>query len=43
MEFDWNFHELMKFEQEAPDCIWVTTQLMKGILEFQIYEFTLRI
>jgi hypothetical protein len=23
MEIDWNFQELIKFEQEAPDCTWM--------------------
>jgi hypothetical protein len=39
MEFDWNFKELMKFEQEAPVCIWMIDQLMKRNLEIQLCEF----
>jgi hypothetical protein len=31
--------ELMKFEQESPDCTWMTDQLMKRNLEIQICEF----
>jgi hypothetical protein len=29
----------MKFEQEAPDCTWMTNHLMKRNLKFQICEF----
>jgi hypothetical protein len=39
MKFDLNFQILMKFEQEAPICTWMTDQLMKRSLEFQIGEF----
>jgi hypothetical protein len=38
MEFDWHFQELMKFEQETSGCTWMTHQLMKRNLEFQILE-----
>jgi hypothetical protein len=38
-EFDWNFQELMQFEQGAPVCTWMINHLMKRILEFQICEF----
>jgi hypothetical protein len=31
MEIAWNFEEMKKFEQEAPDCTRMTHQLMKGI------------
>jgi hypothetical protein len=36
MEFDWNFQEWMKFEQVAPTWTWITDQVMKRNLEFQI-------
>jgi hypothetical protein len=29
----------MKFEQEAPDCTWMTNQLMRKNLEIQMYVF----
>jgi hypothetical protein len=29
----------MKFEKEAPVCTWLTDQLMKRNLEFQISDF----
>jgi hypothetical protein len=35
VEFDWNFEELMKFEQEAPYCTWMIDQLMKRIWNFK--------
>jgi hypothetical protein len=40
MEFTWNFKELMKFEQGAPGCTWMTNHLMKRNLEFQIRELS---
>jgi hypothetical protein len=27
----------MKFEPDAPDCTWITHQLMKGSFEIQIW------
>jgi hypothetical protein len=36
MVFDWNFQDLIKFEQEAPDCTWMIDQLMKRSLKLQI-------
>ncbi len=38
MEFDWNFQELMKFEQGAIVCTRMTHQLMKMNLEIQNLE-----
>jgi hypothetical protein len=38
MEFDWDFQELMKFEQGAHDCTWMTHQLMKGNSRIQTSE-----
>jgi hypothetical protein len=37
MDFDSNFQGWMKFEQGAPDCTWITHQLIKGSLEIQIW------
>jgi hypothetical protein len=31
--------ELMKFEQEAPDCTWMTHKLMKRIWSFRLVNF----
>jgi hypothetical protein len=39
IEFAWNFQEPMKFEQEAPDCTWMTNQLMRMNLEIQMCVF----
>jgi hypothetical protein len=39
MGFDWNFQELMKYEQEAPGWIWMTNQLMRNTLEIHICVF----
>jgi hypothetical protein len=36
MKIDWNFQELLNFEQEALDCTWMTNQLMRNNLEIQI-------
>jgi hypothetical protein len=37
--FDWNFQELMKFEQEVSDCTWMINYHIKINLEIQIREF----
>jgi hypothetical protein len=34
------FQELIKFEQGAHVCTWITDQLMKRKIEFQICEFS---
>jgi hypothetical protein len=34
------FQELIKFEQGAHVCTWITDQLMKRKFEFQICEFS---
>jgi hypothetical protein len=34
------FQELIKFEQGAHVCNWITDQLMKRKIEFQICEFS---
>jgi hypothetical protein len=39
IEFEWNFQILMEFERETHVCTWMTDQLMKISLEFQIGEF----
>jgi hypothetical protein len=39
MDFDSNFQGLMMFAQEAPDCTWITHQLMKEFRVFKIGEF----
>jgi hypothetical protein len=39
IEFDLDLEELIQFEQEAPDCTWMTHQLKKRNLEIQICEF----
>jgi hypothetical protein len=36
-----NLQELKKFEQVAPDCIWMTHQLMNRSLKFQTRSFLL--
>jgi hypothetical protein len=41
IEFDWHFQELMKFEQEAPVCTWMPTQLINRSLKFQTRSFWL--
>jgi hypothetical protein len=43
MDFDSNFQGWMKFEQGAPDCTWITHQLIKGSLEIQIWGKNLTI
>jgi hypothetical protein len=35
IEFDWDFQELMQSELGAPDCTWMTNQLMRKSLKFQ--------
>jgi hypothetical protein len=30
IEFDWDFQELMKFEQGTPDCTWMAINSEKG-------------
>jgi hypothetical protein len=34
MEFTWNFQELTKIEQGAPDCTWMTNHLIKRNFKF---------
>jgi hypothetical protein len=35
----WDFQELMKFEQGASNCTWMTHQLMERNLEIQTRSF----
>jgi hypothetical protein len=39
MKFAWNFQELMEFEQGAPNCTWMTNQLMKIIWSSHFCDF----
>jgi hypothetical protein len=39
MEIDWNFQELITFEQDAPNCTWMLDELMTGICKFKFVSF----
>jgi hypothetical protein len=38
MDFDWNFQELMKFEQGVLVCTWMVDQLIKGVWNSNLFD-----
>jgi hypothetical protein len=39
IRFDWNFQDLMQFENRAPDCTWIAHLLMKKNWIFKFVSF----